>query len=423
MQRSIEIGVLADDLTGCLDCLVAFQQIGMPSMALLDSKIKVPENVQALGLSSESRDLKFADEASAVTLVAAARLAKRNPRIWYKKIDSLLRGWFAHEIVAISAIMCPDIVLLSPALPTMGRVVVNGHSVIVETKSQWNLPHETRVGNPDTDLISILRNIGLRVALLGLKDIRSGMALAWYEELKSDVDVIVCDAETDTDLAAVAAAGLASRLRILWVGSAGLARAIALECCERKGYPNKLKPFTGVFARGPVAIVVGSMAGKSRDQTEVLRRTPGVAMIDIDPDTIRVEYEESVHSNGSVLERYLQRKADVCFAIMQSKEDASEWGHRRRIEKALGEIIGPRNRGIGGFILTGGATARSVLNSCGVVALGVCGVIEDGVPVSVTYPDGRPVVTKAGTFGNRETLLRSLRVIRGKMVKDLKGGV
>ena len=59
-------------------------------------------------------------------------------------------------------------------------------------------------------------------------------------------------------------------------------------------------------------------------------------------------------------------------------------------------------------VLTGGATARAVIHCQGATSLRILGEIEPGIPVGQLEDGiwhGMPVVTKAGGFGNPDTLL------------------
>jgi uncharacterized protein YgbK (DUF1537 family) len=80
---------------------------------------------------------------------------------------------------------------------------------------------------------------------------------------------------------------------------------------------------------------------------------------------------------------------------------------------AVAREIAARREPIGGLVLTGGDTARAVLRAMGIAALRVVGEVETGVPILVTEGAiALPVVTKAGDFGDRETLVRCRATLR-----------
>jgi len=69
---------------------------------------------------------------------------------------------------------------------------------------------------------------------------------------------------------------------------------------------------------------------------------------------------------------------------------------------------------IGALIATGGETARAVLTASGITGLRMLREVEPGVPLSVSAGARQiPVITKSGSFGNRETLAHCVKVLRG----------
>jgi 4-hydroxythreonine-4-phosphate dehydrogenase len=85
--------------------------------------------------------------------------------------------------------------------------------------------------------------------------------------------------------------------------------------------------------------------------------------------------------------------------------------------EALANTIARNPGPIGGLVVTGGATARAVLSKLGIAALRVVGEVETGVPILVAEGSGLPVVTKAGDFGDRETLLRCRLVLQRRSTR------
>ncbi len=64
------------------------------------------------------------------------------------------------------------------------------------------------------------------------------------------------------------------------------------------------------------------------------------------------------------------------------------------------------------LVLTGGDTARAVLDGLGIEQLEVQGELEPGVCLSRSGPGGPVIVTKAGGFGDSRSLVRVLRHFR-----------
>jgi D-threonate/D-erythronate kinase len=166
------------------------------------------------------------------------------------------------------------------------------------------------------------------------------------------------DAETDKDLRAIAAKWINHKAGVVWAGSAGLARWLP----EAVGLARGDSPVVP-RAVGPIVFAVGSPARRSREQAEALK--------------------ESGVGNDVVL-----------------------MGEAAALAETIAERIEQTRERIGGLVLTGGETARAVLSRLGVRALRVLGEIEIGVPILIAEGSGLLVVTKAGDFGDRETLVR-----------------
>jgi len=78
------------------------------------------------------------------------------------------------------------------------------------------------------------------------------------------------------------------------------------------------------------------------------------------------------------------------------------------LSKALGQLVLPLIPRLAGLFCTGGETARAVLDAAGIVGIRLAGEVEPGVPLG-TGEDGCtriPIITKAGAFGDLETLVR-----------------
>ena len=195
--------MLADDLTGACDAAIQFRLRGARTRVLTYSGLRPDaEPCQVLAFNTETRGL---DEPAIRARIQA--LARLQPQLIFKKIDSLMRGNPAAEIrAALQAYGC-DEAIVTPAYPAMGRRVVSGHLYAD------NLPG--------------------------------------WEPLP--VAAIARDAATDADLRAMVQAGLASGRRILWAGSGGLAGALAEELLG----PMQAPQAPPVVA-GPVVFCIGS---------------------------------------------------------------------------------------------------------------------------------------------------------------------
>ena len=183
-------------------------------------------------------------------------------------------------------------------------------------------------------------------------------------------DAMVCDATSEQDLRDIVKRGLVLGRRALWCGTAGLARALA------EMFPEKPQPPRPI-ARGPVLLVVGSASSISREQVNALPEN-------IQPDAVISLDQRS----GTGL------NSQLCIDLA------------RRLAPSIPQY--------GALVLTGGETARAVLDTMGVAALRVWGEVEPGVALSTTQ-SGLLVITKAGAFGTPDTLERCRTALKGSM--------
>jgi uncharacterized protein YgbK (DUF1537 family) len=300
----------------------------------LDERVRVRAPVLAIDL--DTRTLSEGAACAKVEQAFSGRRA-READILFKKIDSTLRGHVAAELAAARrSIRSRRPVFLAPAFPGQGRTVKDG-----------------------------------RVLVNG-KPLRGGN----LERMFRGASVSIWDAETDADLRAVAHKGLALRPRPLFVGSAGLARALAAALPRRPKARTLLPP-------GEIAVVVGSASPVSLLQARRLApiaRREGVALYQLDW-------------------RRVPREADTALV------------------HAFGRIAA-RHENCAAYVLTGGETARAVLDARGVRAFRLLGEVEPGVPFGVSIPAGLAICTKAGSFGGPDTLVHCVERLKREMKRS-----
>jgi uncharacterized protein YgbK (DUF1537 family) len=79
----------------------------------------------------------------------------------------------------------------------------------------------------------------------------------------------------------------------------------------------------------------------------------------------------------------------------------------------LGRHLQPAAPHVSGIFATGGDTAAAVLAAFGVDGIELLDEIESGVCLGLTLGAiSRPVVTKAGAFGDEQTLIRVAKRLR-----------
>jgi 4-hydroxythreonine-4-phosphate dehydrogenase len=377
-----EVTIIADDLTGAADCGIAFTLAGIETFVATGGK--PAPSARVLAVDTDSRALPAAEAARRTAAAAGAA------SVLYKKIDSTLRGNAGSEIAAIAK---GAFVVAAPAFPAAGRTTIDGEVLVQGVRlGDTEIWRSSGMRGPST-LAEMLRAEGLRTAVVRLGQIRASAesALGTAAEAAS---AAVCDAETDDDLALIAQAAARLHRRVVWAGSSGLARQLPKALALRPGGAPQLPP----RRKGPVLTLVGSRAGASRAQADALASSPRMFSLVIKPEALLARNQP-----GDELERALGDGRDCLVAIDVARE--LDLGKALELARALGEFAAPHAVRCSGLIATGGDTARALLAALDLSGIALLGEIEAGVPFGLA--GSLLLVTKAGGFGTRETLLRA----------------
>jgi D-threonate/D-erythronate kinase len=406
--------ILADDLTGAADCAVAFGRRGHAAMVMWgDIDDASDRRLPVLAYDAASRALA-AEAAAGRHADVLQRLSEPGRRL-FKKIDSTLRGQPAAETAAALAYLKSRsgrvFGVLAPAFPATGRTTVDGRVLVngrpLEQAEVWRRDHSY----PNADLVEILATAGIRGVKVRLATVRGGDLGATFTGLAGEGDgIAVCDAETDHDLHLIAEASLAASSATFFIGSAGLAQALAgLEAGDATEPPRITPSASGTL------IVVGSLAGASRAAARELEATGNVKHFPVAPQMLLEGGVDRGLLAADVIKR-LCGGGDALIEIMMDDEPDLSLGPRLAL--GLAHALQPVAPAIGAFAATGGETAAILLSRFGVNGIRLADEIEPGVSLGLTLGQlSVPVATKAGAFGDKLSLIRireRLRTVRTK---------
>ena len=421
--------VVADDLTGAADCGVAFAGRGAEAMVLLSGPggdipdVNGRESAEVLAIDADTRCLprEQAGEVVGRIVQSLGRLDGRSGLL-FKKVDSTLRGNVGAELAAAlharrasSPSPGPVAMLFAPAFPAQGRTTVGG----VQMVNGWPLEQAgLRHGEepvPRGAMDAVLRETGLACASVGLATIRAGAGRLEekMQRMARDVDALICDAETEDDLRAIARAGMSLAPNVVWAGSGGLARHLAKAIGIDGAAGSTASPAGEVRAHGPTLFVVGSPSSVSREQARALAVAPGVACFTFAAETIvSPGPSPESHPMAAMMMEHLENGEDVLLQVESADRCSAEQG--RRVAQSLGRAIRPCAKRLSALVATGGETARAILDAWGIRHMRLIGEVEPGVPYSVAECGSRSIriLTKAGGFGTRETLLHCREFLR-----------
>lgn len=384
---------LADDLSGAAETAVA---LGMPGRIVLGpASMDSPAYGEAVVVDLDCRCLPASD---AARRVREALRAVPPGVLVLKKADSLLRGNLAAETAACAE--GAEGVVVATALPALRRTVRGGvvhlDGVPLHTTDAWRA--ESTAPPP-----SISAALGdARTTLVPLEAVRGDALPAVLREAVDAGQLPVCDAETDADLDLIAQAALACGPGVRLMGTSGLAAAVGrlLRRTDGDVAPTTAGDGPQALAGGgrqrPLLVVVGTADPSAPAQIAQLTGR-GARHVSVSPDVMN-----SGPVNSDV-------PADVTVLSIDSGPGIRP-GSARRLVSALARLAADR-AGDADLVLTGGETARRVLDAIGVAHLAPLGQIHHGA-VHARTPDGRHVVTRPGSFGDTDSLLRIATALR-----------
>lgn len=407
--------ILADDLTGAADCAIAFARRGLAAGVSWGDATEAGAQPAVFSYDADSRGMT-AEQAGARHRETLERLLGPD-RLLFKKIDSTLRGQPAAETAATIAFLKARagsaFGIFAPAFPATGRTTIGGHIHIggspLEEAEVWRRDHSYA----SADLVAVLATAGVAAEIVPLALIRGegGALKAALAAIAAKGDVVaICDSETEDDLRRIAEASLPMEAGAFFIGSAGLAHALA---AIAPGETASLPAFQP-SAQGSL-IVVGSLAAASRAGARKLVSGGSVTHVPVNPRTLLGDPDGRAALGHSVA-ALLDAGEDVLVEIEMGEKPDMSLGPR--LVEGLADALAPVAPRIGAFAATGGETAAALLSSFGVNGIRLVDEIEPGVALGLTLGAlSIPVVTKAGAFGDEDSLSRiaeRLRTIRKK---------
>ena len=237
------IAVLADDLTSAADGAAPFVGRGLTASI---GRGQLPRQAAAvIAVDSGSRSASASQAFERV-----ARLTERLAAcaVFYKTVDSTLRGHIAKELEACFAASGRTTLVFAPAFPQAGRTTVGG--------------------------IQLVDGIPVSESAYGRDPVHPARHSALVDLVPSGIkNVRLLDAVTQEELD-LQIASIEDPESILWVGSPGMAAALS-----RRFVPHKSSPPAVEGIRNDVLVAVGSANLRSHTQADRLLEGSGVVLL------------------------------------------------------------------------------------------------------------------------------------------------
>ena len=429
MDTSNYIGIIADDLTGANDTSLQLFLRGCKTQVAFGEDISIDENLrtEVFAMSTETRNVDAKTAHEKVLNVSENILKKYNFEYIYKKIDSVLRGNIAVEVVTLLESLEYDAAVIFPAFPNEGRTTIGGFHLVKGIPLQrTEVSRDPACPIMESNIINLLKSqlpeemanytdlISLDVVMKG-----AGPILTKLNDLISKgKKLIVADAVSTTDLEQIAFAVTKSSYKILPVGSAGAAQALGKiwhpdtdeDLVKEPQVPNL-----------PKLVVSGSATDLTASQIKRLQENDNIEntyFIAIKPQNIFSNDFEEIAQR--VLNNLIKDNTVIIHSseLIENTEELSSLLIENELTKevfiskicdylaSVTKTVLSQKEAV--LITVGGETSYKCCRAIGSKNLQIIDTVAPAIPLGVDHK-GQLIVTKSGNLGTQNTLIDVVR--------------
>ncbi len=429
MDTSNYIGIVADDLTGANDTSLQLFLRGCKTQVAFGEDISIDENLktEVFAMSTETRNVDAKTAHEKVLNVSENILKKYNFEYIYKKIDSVLRGNIAVEVVTLLDSLEYDAAVIFPAFPNEGRTTIGGFHLVKGIPLQrTEVSRDPACPIMESNIINLLKSqlpeemanytdlISLDVVMKG-----AGPILTKLNDLISKgKKLIVADAVSTTDLEQIAFAVTKSSYKILPVGSAGAAQALGKiwhpdtdeDLVKEPQVPNL-----------PKLVVSGSATDLTASQIKRLQENDNIEntyFIAIKPQNIFSNDFEEIAQR--VLNNLIKDNTVIIHSseLIENTEELSSLLIENELTKevfiskicdylaSVTKTVLSQKEAV--LITVGGETSYKCCRAIGSKNLQIIDTVAPAIPLGVDHK-GQLIVTKSGNLGTQNTLIDVVR--------------
>jgi len=409
------VAVIADNLIGANECGVQFRNFGLTTRVILNHTNLDTScgDDEVIAVSTETRK-SSSGEAYARVYKVATELQSLGFRLFYKKIDSTLRGQASEEIRAAMDALGYPLAIIVPAYPLARRIVKEGYLQIVQYPDEGSafpvcyLP--TVIRGRTSEVVGLLRESDVRAGARSLKRQIAGLCL-------DGIRLIVADAVTEEDLRTIATAIANIEIPCLAVGSAGLAAhlPIAWKLAEDRSTADRR-----------ILVLVGTSNRVSGEQVCEVARDESIALITLKSEEIyRGEWEAEMEKASAAAVAALSAGQVPVIAIDTLLNDwdcgLSLYERVKTHGPAIADLFAGITRKalaegcVKTLVIVGGGTTTDVCQRVGATTIELDRELEFGVPIGTLAGgecSGLRIVTKGGGIGQIEILTKVLNQLR-----------
>jgi len=420
--------IIADDLTGANDTGVQFSKKGYNTIvSILDESenIIIPDKTDVLVIDTETREVGVKTAQQRIKNVLQ-RLNFSDKDIFYKKVDSTLRGCIGAELEEMINILEKDICVFTPTFPAQQRITIGGYLIVNGKPLGLSKYYSADLKAGEASFIPFLlkQQTSLPIARIDFIDVIKGQE-AIFEKLnklyQEGNKIVIVDATEEMHLKDIFNSINRFEGSVLYAGSAGLANYFPKSYNKNRSFKLNMEK-----NKGPVLIVGGSRNPITKSQINHLKGK-------IDFFDLNIDIEEIWSNRKTILEHFLTESITVikngqhlviCTdPLYNDKENINKKLMQKHnlsfrelelvIRKFLGELTAEivRNSPARNIILTGGDIVLGVCSTLGIQNLNIVDELLPGIPLSTANLKNinLKIVTKAGGFGEKDTLFKLIK--------------
>ena len=411
---TMDLLILADDLTGALDTGIQFVAAGAATRVVLDPHYdlrQVDPEVQVLVVDTESRHIAQEDAAALIQGIVRQAVGLSVSCI-YKKTDSALRGNVGAELGAALEASGAEQLHFIPAYPKTKRTTKNGIHYID------GIP----VGK------SIFRNdpfnpvLCSRVAEILSEGSGLPMIFVKKEEIAGELPGIqIYDAETDADILERSRELQAKGKLFLLAGCAGFASVLS-ELMDLRSKPAETLELPGAFL-----MACGSVNPITRKQVKEAVESGRFQYFPIPPEesltphwfTAKEKGQAQVQEWADYLargEKCILDTNDIPGRLTALEYARQQGGDLEDVQRQIPATIGEALRSLlekdveATLMVTGGDVLMGFMKKMGICEIEPVQELFTGTVLSYVRINGKkqPLISKSGGFGSPDLLLQLL---------------
>jgi uncharacterized protein YgbK (DUF1537 family) len=342
------IVVIADDFTGAAE----LGGIGLRYNLLVEvnTQVNLQSKADLLVIATDTRSMQR-HEAVLEMETVTQNIAKLNPTLIFKKVDSVLRGYVAEELLVHIQKLSHSRALLVPANPALGRTVINGEYLLNNGPLHLsNFSTDPEFPVKTSSVIELLHKKGIQIH-----------SQKHHETLKYE-GIIVGDAADDADLQAWA--DNVNRNMII-AGAAGFFTALLDKLVIPDEQTRQIKPRE---FKEPALIVSGTSYIKSYEAIKMLKQNGApVSYMPVEIVRSNIPDQEKYHHWCLEIIAYITNFGKAIIAIDPS-DTVGLVNQARSLREKTATIVKMvfEQVVINELLIEGGSTAAAILKQLGI---------------------------------------------------------